>query len=212
MPPRPVPVLFRVRHAPVSIREVRLLLGRRVPLSRRGTPIVPWGMTPGTPRVVCLDRADTATSTNAQRAVVQVPGRGGTGLETLWESRCTSCDHPETRGHQVAGVMIKAHHHGLSLRTTRQPHRPARAGLQPFWRWQATSAVLTRADICSTLRGTTWRACRRPVCLLSHGLAAREPALWSRRSKHGCWYAVWPKGQRAQRSGEGVCAFHSEDG
>ena len=108
--------------------------------------------------------------------------------------------------------MIKAHHYGLSLRTTRQPHQPARAGLQPFWCWQATSTVLTRADICSTLKGTTWRACRRPVCLLSHGLAAREPALWSRRSEHGCWCAVWPKGQRAQRRGEGVCAFHSEEG
>jgi hypothetical protein len=64
----------------------------------------------------------------------------------------------------MADVMIKAHHHGLYLRTTRQPHRAASAGLQPFWRWQATSAVLTLTDICPTLKGALIMASATPFC------------------------------------------------
>jgi len=108
--------------------------------------------------------------------------------------------------------MIKAHHHGLYLRTTRQPHWAARAVLPAVLALAGHKRGVDTGRHLPYAEGATWRACRRPVCLLSHGLAAREPALGSRRSEHGCWCAVWTKGQRAQRRGESVCAFHSEDG
>ncbi len=109
--------------------------------------------------------------------------------------------------------MIKAHHHGLYLRTTRQPHRAARAVLPAVLasagreRGVDTSRHLPYAEgdhrermSASRLPAVPWPG--RP------GAGPMESAQRARMLV----FCVWTKEQRAQRRGEGVYAFQSEDG
>ena len=109
--------------------------------------------------------------------------------------------------------MIKAHHHGLYLRTTRQPHWAARAvlpavlALAGHKRGVDTGRHLPYAEGDHMARMS---ASRLPAVSWPGRPGAGPMELAQRARMLVC--CVWTKGQRAQRRGEGVCAFQSEDG
>jgi len=109
--------------------------------------------------------------------------------------------------------MIKAHHHGLYLRTTRQPHRAARAVLPAVLasagreRGVDTSRHLPYAEGDHRERMS---ASRLPAVLWP-GRPGAGPMESAQRARM-LVFCVWTKEPRAQRRGEGVYAFQSEDG
>lgn len=109
--------------------------------------------------------------------------------------------------------MIKAHHHGLYLRTTRQPRWAARAvlpavlALAGHKRGVDTGRHLLYAEGDHMARLS---ASRLPAVPWLGRPGARPMESAQRARMLVC--CVWTNGQRAQRRGESVCAFHSEDG